>query len=128
MTRFRKRIGWEAIELLLKELLSTATREGYLKARDLEHVNVDTTVQGKEISFPTDAKLYYKMREDLVSYAKEHSMDLRQNYRRLSKQAIIKQGRYAHAKQFKLAGRQTKQLKIYLGRVYRDSKKNRRAR
>jgi len=125
MTRFRKRIGWEAIELLLKELLSTATREGYLKARDLEHVNVDTTVQEKAISFPTDAKLYYKMREDLVSYAKEHSIDLRQNYRRLSKQALIKQGRYAHAKQFKRAGRQTKQLKTYLGRVYRDIQRKR---
>ena len=120
MTRFRKRIGWEKLEHLLKELLSTATREGYLKERDLEHVNVDTTVQEKAITFPTDAKLYYKMREVLVSYAKEHSINLRQNYRRLSRQCLIKQSRYAHAKQFKRARRQTKQLKTYLGRVYRD--------
>ena len=105
---------------LLKELLSTATREGYLKERDLEHVNVDTTVQEKAITFPTDAKLYYKMREVLVSYAKEHSINLRQNYCRLSRQYLLKQSRYAHAKQFKRARRQTKQLKTYLGRVYRD--------
>jgi len=120
MTRFRKRIGWEKLEHLFKELLSTGIREGYLKAQDLEHVNIDTTVQEKAIAFPTDARLYYKMREALVSYAKEHSIDLRQNYRRLSRQSLIKQGRYAHAKQFKRAARQTKQLKTYLGRVHRD--------
>jgi len=120
MTRFRKRVGWEKLEHLFKELLSTATREGYLKERDLEHLNVDTTVQEKAIAFPTDARLYYKMREALVNYAKSHSIDLRQNYRRLSRQCLIKQSRYAHAKQFKRAARQTKQLKTYLGRVYRD--------
>ena len=120
MTRFRKRVGWEKLEHLLKELLSTANREGYLTERDLEHVNVDTTVQEKAISFPTDARLYYKMREVLVSYAKEHSIILRQNYRRLSRGCLIKQSRYAHAKQFRRAGRQTKQLKTYPGRVYRD--------
>ena len=120
MTRFRKRVGWQKLEHLLKGLLSTAIKEGYLKKRDMEHVNVDTTVQEKAISFPTDARLYYKMRETLVSYAKTHAIDLRQNYRRLSRQSLIKQSRYAHAKQFKRASKQTKQLKTYLGRVYRD--------
>lgn len=120
MTRFRKRVGWQKLERLLKELLSTARREGHLKERDMEHVNVDTTVQEKAISFPTDARLYYKMREALVSYAKTHSIELRQNYRRLSRRCLIKQSRYAHAKQYKRASKQTKQLKTYLGRVYRD--------
>jgi IS5 family transposase len=120
MTRFRKRVGWERLELLLKELLSTASREGYLEQRDMEHVNIDTTVQEKAVSFPTDARLYYKMREALVSYARKHHIDLRQNYRRLSRQSLIKQSRYAHAKQYKRASKQTKQLKTYLGRVYRD--------
>ena len=120
MTRFRKRVGWQKLEQLLKELLSTAIRDGYLKKRDMEHVNVDTTVQEKAVSFPTDARLYYKMREVLVSYAKTHSIDLRQNYRRLSRRCLIMQSRYAHAKQYKRASKQTKQLKTYLGRVYRD--------
>lgn len=115
MTRFRKRIGWEKLEHLFKELLSTGILEGYIKAKDLEHVNIDTIVQEKAIAFPTDARLYYKIREALVSYAKEHSIDLRQNYCRLSRQSLIKQGRYTHAKQFKRAARQKKLLKIDLG-------------
>ena len=120
MTRFRKRVGWTKLEHLLKELLMTAHRSGHLTETDLNHVNVDTTVQEKAIDFPTDAKLYYKMREVLVTYAKDHSIDFRQNYRRLSRQSLIMQSRYSHAKQFKRAAKQTKQLKTYLGRVYRD--------
>jgi IS5 family transposase len=72
--------------------------------QDLEHVNVDTTVQEKAITFPTDDRL----REELVKYAKEHTITLRQNYRRLSRKCLIKQGRYANAKQFKRARHQTK--------------------
>jgi IS5 family transposase len=120
MTRFRKRVGWNMLEQLFKELLMTAQRSGHLTESDLNHVNVDTTVQEKAISFPTDAKLYYKMREVLIKYAKNHCIDLRQNYRRLSRQSLIMQSRYSHAKQFKRAARQTKQLKTFLGRVYRD--------
>jgi IS5 family transposase len=41
--------------------------------QDLEHVNVDTTVQEKAITFPTDDRL----REELVKYAKEHTITLR---------------------------------------------------
>ena len=115
MTRFRKRIGYEKLEELLRELFSTASREGYLKEKDLAHVNVDTTVQEKAISYPTEVRLYYKMREVLVSYAKKHSIELRQNYRRLSRQCLVKQSRYAHAKQYKRASRETRQLKTYLG-------------
>lgn len=43
MARFRKRIGWKKLEHFLKELLSTAIREGYFKERDLDHVNIDIT-------------------------------------------------------------------------------------
>ncbi len=38
-----------------------------MSLRELEDVNVDTTVQEKAITFPTGAKLYHKMRDLLVS-------------------------------------------------------------
>ena len=38
----------------------------------------------------------------------------------MSKRALAKQARYAHARQMKRARRMTRQLKTYLGRVYRD--------
>jgi IS5 family transposase len=70
MTRFRKRIGDKGIEKLLSNLIHTALKMGALKESDLQRINVDTTVMEKAISFPTDAKLYYKMRKKLVSLAK----------------------------------------------------------
>jgi hypothetical protein len=47
---------------MLKELLSTAARSKALDTKDVERVNVDTTVQEKAIAFPTDARLYEKAR------------------------------------------------------------------
>ncbi|MEE9357895.1 MAG: hypothetical protein V3U62_06245 [Sedimenticolaceae bacterium] len=42
--------------------------------RELEDVNVDTTVQEKTITFTTDAKLYRKMRDLLVSAAQKRGI------------------------------------------------------
>lgn len=120
LTRWRGRVGDQGIEHMLQELLETAKRSGYLKRSDVQHVNVDTTVQEKAIAFPTDARLYYKMRAALVRAAEKRNIRLRQSYRRLSKQALAKQGRYAHARQQKRSRKMTKKLKTYLGRVCRD--------
>lgn len=120
LTRWRNRVGHKGIEHLLAELLNTAKRSGHLKRSDVNHINVDTTVQEKAIAFPTDARLYHRMRETLVRAAEARGIQLRQSYRRLSKQALAKQGRYAHAKQLKRSRKMTRKLKTYLGRVYRD--------
>jgi len=120
MTRFRDRVGDKGIELMLHALLKTAQDMKVLTAHDLHKVNVDTTVQEKAIAFPTDARLYYKARERLVRLASERDIKLRQSYVRLAREALIKQSRYAHAKQFRRSARETRKLKTYLGRVYRD--------
>lgn len=123
MTRFRQRIGWSGAEELLKEALNTAKRSGYLKKSHLNKVNVDTTVQEKAIAFPTDARLYHKMRETLVRAAGSRGIQLRQSYRRLSKKALVRQGRYGQARQLKRGAKMTRKLKTYLGCVYRDIKR-----
>ncbi len=120
MTRWRKRIGVEGAEELLKQTILTAIKSGYLKAKDCEHVNVDTTVQTKAVRFPTDARLYDRMREVLVRAADESGIELRQSYARVGKKALRRQQNYGHAKQFKRMKRETKRLKTYLGRVTRD--------
>ena len=81
---------------------------------------VDTTVQPKNVMFPTDAKLINRAREKLVKLAKKLGIDLRQSYTRVGKLALIKHQRYAHAKQFKRANRALRKLKTYLGRTIRD--------
>lgn len=120
MTRFRQRIGSAGAEELLKEALNTAKRSGYLRKSHLNKVNVDTTVQEKAIAFPTDARLYHKMREALVRAAESRGIRLRQNYKRVSKKALAKQGRYGQARQLNRARKMSKKLKTYLGCVYRD--------
>jgi IS5 family transposase len=120
LTRWRKRVGAEGIEKLLKETIETAKRERELKPSDIERVNVDTTVQEKAIAFPTDARLYHKMRAVLVREAKKAGIEMRQTYERVSKRALRKQGSYAHAQQSKRASKEIKRLKTFLGRVVRD--------
>lgn len=120
MTRFRGRMGKESIEELFKEILKSANRSKQLKEKDFEQLNVDTTVQEKAISFPTDAKLYYKMLKTLVEEAQRRGIKLRQSYKFVSKKTLAKQAGYLHAKQMKRARKMTKKLKTYLGRVYRE--------
>jgi transposase, IS5 family len=120
LTRWRKRVGAEGMEKLLKETVETAKGEKLITRRDVQRVNVDTTVQEKAIAFPTDARLYYKMLRSLVRAAKERGIELRQSYERVGKKALARQGRYSHARQMKRARRETKKLKTYLGRVSRD--------
>jgi transposase, IS5 family len=120
LVKWRRRVGADGIEKLLKQTIATAKQEGALKDHEITRVNVDTTVQEKAIAFPTDARLYYKARRALVRAAARAGIILRRNYNRVSRLALIKQARFAHAKQMKRARRETKRLKVYLGSVIRD--------
>jgi len=120
MTHFRNRVGDESLEVVLQESLRIAYETGALRLRDTARVVVDTTVQPKAISFPTDSKLRYKAIKELVDLAKSQEVDLRQSYLRVGKTALIMSGRYRHAKQLKRAKKAEKKLKTWLGRVIRD--------
>ena len=120
MTRWRQRMGEERLIALLQESLSVATRSGAAKPADFRQVIIDTTVQEKAITFPTDAKLMHRARERLVRLAKEKGVRLRQSYARVGKIALIQHQRYAHAKQFKRANKALRRLRTILGRVIRD--------
>jgi len=103
ITRWRNRMGEERLEALLQESLAVATRTGAMKPNDLNRVIVDTTVQPKNITFPTDAKLANRAREKVVRLAEQTGLKLRQSYKRVGKFMLIKHQRYAHARQFKRA-------------------------
>ena len=120
MTRWRQRMGEERIAALLQESLNVAVKTGAMKPQDTRRVIVDTTVQPKNVMFPTDAKLTDRARDKLVKLAKTVGLDLRQSYVRVGKKALIMHQRYAHAKQFKRANRSLRTLKTYLGRTIRD--------
>jgi IS5 family transposase len=120
LVKWRNRVGEIGVEKLLSETIDTAKREGLLPEKLCYRVNVDTTVQEKAVCFPTDAKLYDKMRRKLVKAAYKRNVELRQSYHRVGKLALIMQGRYSHARQMKRCKKEIKKLKIYLGRVIRD--------
>jgi len=119
MSHWRKRIG-DRLDILLAESLRIAHDTGALNKRDLARVTIDTTVQPKNITFPTDAKLLQTAIRQLAKLAKQHDVPLRQSYTRLAKRAALMAGRYAHAKQFKRMNRQIKFLRTRLGRLIRD--------
>lgn len=124
MTRWRNRIGEAGGEELLKETIGAGLRMKAINQSQLKRINVDTTVQEKDIRFPTDARLYDRARQRLVTTAKRQGISLRQNYNRVSKKLLHQQSRYAHARQLKRARKCTSKLRTILGRVIRDIERN----
>jgi len=119
MSHWRKRIG-DKLDALLAESLRVAHEAGALKKDDLARVTVDTTVQPKNVSHPTDAKLMLRAIEQLAGLARRHDVTLRQSYVRVGKRAAWMTARYAHAKQFKRMNRQLRFLRTRLDRLVRD--------
>jgi transposase, IS5 family len=119
LSHWRKRLG-SKLDLLLAESLRIAHEAGALRTRDLKRVTVDSTVQPKAITFPTDAKLLHAAIKGLNRLADKCGIRLRQSYLRIAKHAAMMAGRYAHAKQFKRHHRQLRLLRTRLGRIIRD--------
>jgi len=92
-----------------------AHRTGAIEIKDLERVAVDTTVQEKAITLPSDARLTHLAIEKLVELAKREDVELRQSYLWLANRAAIMVGRYTHAHQFRRARRQLEFLRTRLG-------------
>lgn len=79
LSHWRKRLG-DRLERLLAESLRVAHEAGALRSQHLKRVTVDTTVQPKAISFPTDAKLLHAAIKGLNRLARRHGVRLRQSY------------------------------------------------
>ena len=120
MTGFRKRIGQAGCEFILGLTLSAGLATKTVAKSSLAIVNVDTTVQDKAVTFPTDARLLHKARIALVRLAKRQGIELRQSYERIGKAAFVRSQRYAHARQINRAAAQTRKLRNCLGRIIRD--------
>jgi IS5 family transposase len=75
LTHFRKRIGPGGAEKIL-----AATIQLHGERVNEKEVVVDTTVQEKNITFPTDTKLAVKMVRGGVKMAQRHGVKLRQSF------------------------------------------------
>ena len=120
LSRWRDRVKEKGLEKLLEETIRCGLDTKVLTRHQVKRVNVDTTVQEKAVSYPTDAKLYHRMREKLVEVAKENEIELRQTYTRKSKKSLFLQHRLRHTRKMKRANYHLRKLKTYFGRVLRD--------
>ena len=124
LSKWRKRIGEEGMNTILSETIKTALKLGAVKKSSLTKIIADTTVMPNNISYPTDAQLYFNAIKTLVRMAKNNNIALRQTYTFLTKKALRKSSNYSHARQMKRAKKERKKLKTYLGRLYRDVTRN----
>jgi IS5 family transposase len=120
MSRFRRRIGESGCETILQGTVEAGLESKTIKRNDLKRVTVDTTVQEKAVSFPTDSKLLNRSRGRLVKLCRKQDVVLRQSYARKGPEALLLANRYAHARQMRRMRRQVRKLRTYLGRVVRD--------
>tara|TARA_B110001454_G_scaffold214618_2_gene234698 strand:- start:4414 stop:4833 length:420 start_codon:yes stop_codon:yes gene_type:complete len=72
LTRWRKRIGEEGVELLLAVTIEEARAAGLIKRASLDKVIVDTTVMPKAIANPTDSRLLERSRQHMAKFAQDH--------------------------------------------------------
>jgi transposase, IS5 family len=115
LVHFRKRIGEEGIELILKESIRVNGKDS-----DDEQVNIDTTVQEKNITFPTDAKLHKKIIKRCQSIAKQEQINVRQTYSRLLKRLSIDQRFRNHPKNKSKARKADRKIRTIAGRLVRE--------
>ncbi len=120
MTRWRKRLGEAGAEAMLKAMIDTGVAMGAIRPAQIAHVNVDTTVQTKDVRYPTDARLYDRARERLVKQARQAGLSIKQSYERVGGRLVMMAGRYAHARQMKRSKRCVRKLRTNLGRVIRE--------
>ncbi len=119
LVHFRKRIGEKGIELILKESIRINGSE----STDTQ-VNIDTTVQEKNITYPTDAKLHKKIIEKCKAISTKEQLEVRQSYTRTLKKLSIAQRFRTHPQNKAKAKKADKKVKTIAGRLIRELERN----
>ena len=115
LVHFRNRIGESGMELIFKESIRVNGDDG-----DEPHVNVDTTVQSKNVTFPTDSKLQKKVIKKCLDIAKKEGLQLRQTYTRTLKKLYVDLRFSKHPKNRKKVKKAQRSIKTIAGRLIRE--------
>jgi len=115
LVHFRNRIGEDGIELIFKESIRINGKDG----KQDEGIT-DTTVQEKNITYPTDNKLHRKIIKKCVAIADKEGIELRQSYTRTLKKLLMA-GRFRnHPKNKGRARKADRKVKTIAGRLVRE--------
>lgn len=115
LVAFRNRIGKEGMELIFKESIRINGKDGQQEA-----LSADTTVQEKNITYPTDDKLYKKIISKCRAIAQKETIELRQSYRQTVKKLSIVQRMKRRKGGNALARKASKKIKTIAGRLTRE--------
>ena len=115
LVKFRQRIGKEGVEEIFAMSVSL-----HGQAAEEKEVIVDTTVQEKNVTYPTDGKLAIRMIHHLHKIAKEEGIQLRRTYVKEIKEHRIKLRYFRHPKKIKKAKASMKRLRTIVGILMRD--------
>ena len=118
LVHFRNRIGADGVELILKESIRINGKGG-----KENKASIDTTVQEKNITYPTDSKLHRKIIEKCSAIAEKEQLVLRQSYSRTLKKLGIDQRFRNHPKNGAKARKADKKVKTIAGRLVRELKR-----
>ncbi len=123
LTHFRNRIGEGGVELILKESISV--NEEYRNKNDRNKpAFIDSTVQEKNTTYPTDAKLTKKIIKKCTALSSSLGLPMRQSYKRTLK-ALSRDQRFRnHPENGKKALRADKKAKTIAGRLVRELERN----
>jgi IS5 family transposase len=115
---FRKRIGEEGMKKIFK--MSIDLFDAHQIRKEVKEVRVDTTVQEKDITFPTDRKLTEKVIEHCKRIARKEEITLRRTYGREIK-TLKHQLRFARKpKNMKKHNKAQRRLHHIAFRIYQD--------
>lgn len=117
---FRKRIGEEGME----KIFAYSVHLHKLPKSYFKQTLSDTTVQGNNITFPTDAKLRKKVIDRCNKIAKEENITQRQTYVRVSKELVRQTYNSKHPKRMKKAKKANKKLQTISLRLIRELERN----
>ena len=122
LVHFRKRIGEKGMELILSESI----RVNDDKSDDDHHATafIDSTVQEKNVTYPTDAKLHKKIIGKVLKIVKELNLPMQQSYTFVLKGIYRDQRFRNHPKNRRKAIKADKRLRTIAGRLVRELERN----
>ncbi|VVH65150.1 ISPg7, transposase, partial [uncultured Gammaproteobacteria bacterium] len=115
LVHFRKRIGVEGFNLIFK--MSVALHG---KQAQESSVLIDTTVQEKNITYPTDAKLAIKIINRLNKLAKRHGIKQRRTYVKEVKNCRLSIRHFRHVKKRAKAKKALTRLRTIANKLIRE--------
>lgn len=112
---FRQRIGEAGVQRILQ-----ASAQLHGPAAQEAEVVVDTTVQEKNITHPTDTKLTHKIIRRCWQLADRNGVKLRRRYRKAVRAGVMAQRWRRDLKKRKAAHRALRKMKVIAGRLIRE--------